>query len=358
MKKSIAIIGGGNGAKAFAGYLALKGFKVYLASKFPDELSKIKSCGGIKVDGIVEGFATVEVLDNLSLLKNIEVILVVVPANAHEDIARFLAPYLKDEHIVVLNPGRTLGTLAFSKALKDNKCTANVTLVEAETLLFACRSTGPLEVMIKGIKNKVSAAAFPSDRTDVAVKTLKKFLPQFEKVPTILHTGLMNIGAIFHPTTMILNCGRVESKEEFVFYQEGMTPRVVAILDKLDKERVDIAKAFGIKVITASSWLKTSYNVKGKSLYENLMSNEAYKSIKAPRRMDTRYILEDIPTGLVSFSSLGRLVKVDTPLSESIVNLAVNMFDIDFWVEGRTLENLGFIDITKDEFLNYVHFGK
>lgn len=358
MDKSIAVIGGGNGAMAFAGYLGLEGFKVFLASKFPEELSEIKSCGGIKVDGVVEGFAEVEVVDDLSRLEDIEFILVVVPANAHEDIARFLSPYLRDGHVIVLNPGRTLGALAFTKALKDSGCDADVTVVEAQTLLFACRTTGPAEVLIKGVKQRVSAAAFPAERTDVAVEGIRKILPQFEQVPTILHTSFMNIGAIFHPTTMILNCGRVESKEEFDFYQEGMTPRVVDTLEGLDKERVDIARAYGVDAISASSWLEAAYGVEEDSLYENLMSNKAYKGIKAPNRMDTRYILEDVPTGLVPFASLGKLAGVRALMSESIINLAGNMFGIDFWEKGRTMKNLGLDGISKDELPDYVYYGK
>ncbi|MDZ7837274.1 MAG: hypothetical protein U5N58_04580 [Actinomycetota bacterium] len=47
------------------------------------------------------------------VIKGADVIMVVVPANAHASIAQRCAPYLEDGQIVVLNPGRTCGALEF-----------------------------------------------------------------------------------------------------------------------------------------------------------------------------------------------------------------------------------------------------
>jgi len=42
----------------------------------------------------------------------------------------------------------------------------------------------------------------------------------------VLHTGLNNMGAIFHPALTILNAGRIESTGgEFQFYIDGVTHR-------------------------------------------------------------------------------------------------------------------------------------
>ncbi|MDK2784726.1 MAG: opine dehydrogenase, partial [Bacillota bacterium] len=99
----IAVIGGGNGARAFAGHLALKGATVRLASRFPDELAGIAEVGGVTVEGEVTGFGPVEVVgaNFEQALQDAALILVVVPAFAHREIARALAPYLVDEQTVV-----------------------------------------------------------------------------------------------------------------------------------------------------------------------------------------------------------------------------------------------------------------
>jgi glycerol-3-phosphate dehydrogenase len=54
-RMSVAVIGGGNGARAFAGHLSLKGAQVRLLSSFPQELEAIKRSGTINVTGVVNG---------------------------------------------------------------------------------------------------------------------------------------------------------------------------------------------------------------------------------------------------------------------------------------------------------------
>ena len=46
----------------------------------------------------------------------------------------------------------------------------------------------------------------------------------------MLHTGLNNMGAIFHPALTLLNAGRIESTGgEFQFYIDGVTPSVETV---------------------------------------------------------------------------------------------------------------------------------
>ncbi len=155
--KPVVIVGGGNGARAFAGHLSLQGAPVRLISSFPAELEAIKELGGaISVSGTVEGQGKVQVCDdNFAAISDANLILVVVPAFAHASIARALAPYLRNGQIIILNPGRTGGALEFSQVLKEENCPAKVRIAETQTLLYACRSEGTTGgVQIKGIKKK------------------------------------------------------------------------------------------------------------------------------------------------------------------------------------------------------------
>lgn len=54
-----------------------------------------------------------------------------------------------------------------------------------------------------------------------------------------------------------------------------------------------------------------------------------------------RYLLEDIPTGLVPMSSLGDLLNVPTPTMNALTDLACALHSIDYRKDGRTVENLG-----------------
>ena len=54
-----------------------------------------------------------------------------------------------------------------------------------------------------------------------------------------------------------------------------------------------------------------------------------------------RYITEDVPTGLVPLSSLGKRLNIPTPTINSIIGLANALFNFDFYKNGRTMEKVG-----------------
>ena len=87
------------------------------------------------------------------------------------------------------------------------------------------------------------------------------------------------------------------------------------------------------------------------------MGNPAYQGIKAPTSLNVRYLLEDIPTGLIPLISLGELSAVPTPVCHAIVELACAALSRNFWQEGRTAEKLGLTDMTKEELRNYLLHG-
>ena len=75
----------------------------------------------------------------------------------------------------------------------------------------------------------------------------------------------------------------------------------------------------------------------GKDLYECIRNNESYKEIDAPPKIECRYILEDVPNGLVPIEYLGKELEVETPNITTIINLANSVLDRDFREEGRKI---------------------
>jgi len=65
------------------------------------------------------------------------------------------------------------------------------------------------------------------------------------------------------------------------------------------------------------------------------------QEIVGPKSVQDRYIVEDLPMGLVPRSELGKLVGVPTPVIDSIVTIGSVVCQTDFWKSGRTLEKLG-----------------
>src|SRR5690606_571542 len=156
------------------------------------------------------------------VLDGVHLIMVVVPASAHTDIAQLCAPYLVDGQILVLNPGRTGGALAFRKTLLVSGCTADVIIGEAETLLFASRALGPAEARIFRRKNTVPVAALPATRTSAMLEVLSEVYPPFVAAPNVLYNRLNNMGAVFHPVLALLNAGwSARMYGDFHCYMQG-----------------------------------------------------------------------------------------------------------------------------------------
>ncbi|MGI6142416.1 MAG: NAD/NADP octopine/nopaline dehydrogenase family protein [bacterium] len=357
--KRAAILGAGNGAHAFAAHLGMLGVEVNIYNKFPEELAAIKERGAVEAEGVLEGVGPIRraTTDIAEAVEGAEVILVVVPAFVHRFMAEILAPHLVDGQVITLHPGRTGGALEFARVLEQAGLKAKVKVAEAQTLLYACRISGPARVAVKGMKREVAVAAFPARDTQAVLERLCPVLPQFIPAANVLETSLDNIGAIFHPTTVLLNTGRIESKIPFKFYVDGMTETVTKALAKVDSERVAIARALGIEMESAAQWLRRVYGSEGENLHQLLHNTKAYWDIAAPTSMQVRYVLEDIPTGLVPIASLGESLGVPTPACRAMVDLACILYDRDFWAEGRTVANLGLAGLNREEMLHFVTEG-
>ena len=350
---SFAVIGAGSTGQAMAAHLALMGFQVSLYNRHEDRIKNIISRNNnIKLGGRIKGTGRLDVVttDMREAIQNAAIIFIDVPASAHKSIAEICSPHLKDGQIIILNPGRTGGAIEFSRVLQEKGSPANVIIAETQTVIYTTRSTEDAEIEIFAIKNRVPLAAFPSSKTKPVIELIKDIYPQFVAASSVLETGLNNVGAILHPVPTLLSASWIESpKTRFKYYYEAITPTISSFLEAIDRERIEVGGAFGVKVISVKDWLFQAYGVKGDSLYEAIQNNTAYSQIDAPETLQHRYIFEDIPTGLVPIASLGALAGVAAPNINTIINLASKLLGVDFRAMGRTVENLGLKGASIDE---------
>ena len=343
----VLIIGSGNGGLALGSMLILKGKKVNLYDKFEEVIDPIrKNNNKITVNHLgkkrkVQFHVVTNHLEEG--LQEVKYIFIIVPAFAHKSIATELANVVKNDQIIILHPGRTGGALEFKRifALKEKE---NV-IAETDTLLFACRKNNVhgTEINIYGVKKRVGVAASPKENSQEVTNLLNNLLPRFENYETVLSTSLSNIGAIFHPVPFLFNLVRTERKESYKYYHDGITQSICNILEGVDRERLAIAKAFGLTVPSALEWLNYNYNLNEKTLYDAIQKNTRYSEIDAPTEMKARYIMEDVPMGLVPMAALGKLAEVPTPIIDSIITLASEIYDYDFRERGRTIHKADII---------------
>jgi opine dehydrogenase len=357
----ITIIGAGNGGQAMAGHFSQLGHEITLYARNLSKIVELIDNEGVHLRGELFGFAPIHCFtDSIEeALSGAELVMICTTAIAHKDLARQMAPFLSENQHIVLNPGRTLGAFEFYQEVVKitNK---KVFIAEAQSLIYACRAEEGAKVNVIGVKEKVLFAAFPSVNTTEMLTRLNSVFNCFVPVKSVLHTSLENIGAILHPAVIIFNAATIERGTTFYFYND-MTPKIANFLVKLDKERVQLGKLLDIELKSVADWISYAYdNIEGEGLCDKMRNNKAYYRIKAPTIIESRLLLEDVPTGILTLTEIGKLLGHEMPLMNAVLEMTMGLLDKDFRESGRTLENLGLKEINLKEFTNLfksVHVG-
>ena len=351
--KPIAIIGAGNGGQTTAAWLANQGYKTRIFDVMEDTVAKLNELGGVNIYGNTDypGFGKIEfaTTDMEKAIEGCELILLILPENYHDSIAVKMAPYLKDGQIVVLNPASGLGAISFKKALTDAGCTADVTLAVTCTLLFAARIKETGDVLVTGQKTELSIVAFPGNRKQIVEDAMYPVFSQHIFANNIIDTAMENLNLAFHPGPTLLYTAQIEKGEKFNYYND-MVPSQITLMKALDRERMAICAAYGVKLPDAEAAFALEYSYEG-DLYTMLKNAECYKGIMGPNSLQVRYLLEDMPFSLRSVQILGKIAKVPTPVIDSVCTIGEALVG-DVMAEGYTMEALGLSeDIGFDEFV-------
>lgn len=346
----VAVIGAGNGGQAIAGFLASKG---HVVSLYDRSISRLNGLSSIRLTGQItcEGPIAFSSTDIGKVIRSAEIVMVATTATAHEELATMMAPHITDGQIIVLNPGRTGGAYEFRRIINSLACGIHYFVVEAQTLLYACRLIEPGVVNIIGEKKHVYVSAYPSSHNELIAPVLTELFPAFKFVANTLITSFENIGAIFHPSIVLFNLASIERNQSFYFYRD-LTQKISDYIERIDNERLLIGKRYGVELLSASDWVVNAYeNVVGETLLERIRSNPAYYDIISPSDIYARQIFEDVPTGLVPFQAFARQAEINTPVIDSLISICSSFFDVDFTNEGRNAASLGIENKTVDSII-------
>ncbi len=333
-----AVLGAGAGGHAAAADLSLAGVEVnlYELPEFEKSLKPVIDRGGIEIRGKArEGFAKLSMVttDIKKAIKDVDCLFVTTQALGHEAIARTCAPHLRDGHILVLFPG-SAGSLLIAKILKDLGVKKNILIGETVTLPYQCWLAGPAEVEVIGLAEPENLfSTFPSKDTERIINGLKTFYPSLSPATNVLEVGLLNPNIVKHPMVLFSVAYVESSKKPFCLNKEGMTPAVWRVFNQVDAEKMAILKKLGLNSISDMELLTRILPI---SYDEWVKLNPANVS-----GIKSRQIAEDVPTGNVLLSSLGKMIGVDTPTIDSIIHLFSIIHETDYYKQGRTVEKLG-----------------
>jgi opine dehydrogenase len=99
----------------------------------------------------------------------------------------------------------------------------------------------------------------------------------------------------------------------------------------------------GFSIQDAFEALYQAYSIGKPTLTETLRQSPIHgdPSMPSPSTLDTRYLTEDLPFGLVPWASIGRTWGMPTPMMDAMIHTASVMLDRDFFSEGIKVEDLG-----------------
>lgn len=301
--------------------------------------------------------------------KEADLILMPLPAFAHELTLLQIAPFLKKEAIIGAIPARSGFEYSTLKILKDNK-KEKVKIFGMQTLPWACRiKEYASKVDILGKKRSVGMAAFPHKITSELASFLTRLLDlKIEPLPNMLTLSLANVGQIIHPGIMYsLFKGKEElkyRKEKIPLFYQGVTKEISETLKVmsdevlvLTKEIKNIDKSINLNhVLGLKDWLIYSYkdSIADKSTLQScFVTNSAYKGLRAPMKKNNndyflpdfqaRYLTEDVPYGLVVTKAIAQLAKVDMPVIDEVILTVSKWIGKEYikrgYLEGRDVKD-------------------
>jgi len=367
--KTLLVCGGGNGAHALVPVAVENtGCRVKIFAPYGSEANlleeKIRATGGIKLSGALASKRVVPDMvtaDPREAAEGVDVVLLVLPAFAHGAVLAQLAPHLPLGVRVGAVPARSGFEYQAYRILADNG-PGNFRIFGMQTLPWACRiKEFGSEVDILGVKRGVGAAAIPQGATVEITKLLKQLL-NIEVFPydNMLALSLSNMGQIIHPGIMYGLFkdygGEVFTSSEIPLFYSGVTDEIAAVLKAMSAEIQDIKEALGrflgpeIKlgdVPTLKEWLFESYAGQiedAGTVASAFRTNRAYRGLKAPVKQveggyvpdfKSRYLTEDVPTGLLATRALAEMSGVHTPVIDMVIYETSVWMGKEYLVDGK-----------------------
>jgi opine dehydrogenase len=165
---------------------------------------------------------------------------------------------------------------------------------------------------------------------------------------------MSGVNMVVHCAPMLANAGRIESEGgKFEFYYAGMTPAVCRLIEATDRERLAVARAYGLELASTAQTFRNQYGVEGETLYDVLQANPAFAGF-APKTLHHRFLTEDTPYSMVPMAALGRLAGVPTPIMDALIALLGELLGEDYAVTGQTAERMGLAGMTPEVIRNLV----
>ncbi len=295
----------------------------------------------LEASGLRSFAVMVEVADDAAgLCATADVLLLALPVNGHKRVMDALLPFLRDGQTVIVSSMASLSSLYLHEAAR--RAGRQVTVASFGTTVLTARRESGTQVKVMTRRKAVGVSALPAAKANDAVALCTAlFGDGFSVQQSALASALANVNPQSHGPLAVFNWTRIERAENWPQYH-CMTPGVSRAIEALDRERRAVAAAFGIEVGPIEAHFARSFGTTSHTLADIAAELHAKRGgPPGPTQVDTRYVSEDMPYGLVFVEALGAMAGVPTPATRTIVDAASLLNGVDYRSENDLLEPLG-----------------
>ncbi len=350
----VGIAGVGGVGLAYAAWFSSKNIDVKVWSP-RSQSAQVFQSHTLTATGVVAGEYKVGYAESARHLADYaDVIIMAVPLNGHRFVMDSLLPHLRSGHVVIVSAMACLSSLYIYE--RATALGVDVTVASVGTTAFTARRKTPAQVDVMTKRPKLGVSCLPQSTSEYARQVCGKLFAcevSIDKNP--LMSSLSNTSAVGHVPLALFNWTRIERAEEWPQYHY-MTPDVANIINKLDLERIAVAKVFGWDLPKFEQKLRNSFDVAASGLPS--VAAELHRKRggpPGPTSVDTRYLWEDVPYGLIFMAAIGKIAGIAMPVTDTMVAVSALIAGEDLLNANDLLEGLDLSGETVDGLLERVN---
>jgi opine dehydrogenase len=294
--------------------------------------------GWLGFDGAATGSAPVQTARDLAgAVAGADVVVVALPAYGQHAVLTQCAAHLRDGQAVFLMPMLSLAGLVLARLLAARA--VRCLIAGFGTTVMTARKTAPDAVRIHALRERLDVAALPAGDTPQALALAQRlFGDRFNAQGDLLAISLSQTNPVAHVPLALANLSRMERGESWTQY-DHMAGATAHATVALDRERLAIAQAFGLEVRSIERHFHLSFGAPMMDFSDQCRwVHDNLGSPTGPASLDTRYITEDVPYGLVFNARMARVAGVRAPVTDGCIAIASAAYRTDF-AAGNALLN-------------------
>ena len=312
----VAVLGAGGIGCGAAALLCERGHEAVLWSPSGRGTEAFAGDVALQAQGKLNGrYQPVIAAECAAAVHNTDAVMLAVPGYGHRALIDAMAAHLRPDQPVIISSHMSFSALYLARQLAARGVRVPIA-AWGTTVTTGRRLPGPV-VRVSNIRDKVDIAALPVNETDKMVALCGAlFGDRFVPREDLIAVSLSNVNPQNHLGMALCNFTRIEKAEAWANWG-GLTPAVGRFIEALDTEWLAVAAAFGASVRSVRDHFHLSFGVPRGPVGDAGAILAARDATPGPASLDTRYITEDVPFGLVPSTVLARIAGVAMPLHKA-----------------------------------------